>query len=665
MPYIIYSRKIGTGAVQSDWTIEFATANGSVDDINTIGGPAGFTNNASSLNFSDDGTKMFVSRYNPDEVYQYTLSTPFDPATATYDSVALSVPGITENHATRFKPDGTRMFTGGEPDEIVQYDLSTPWDLNTASNQGQENFSGNFIDFRGFWITPDGTKLFIVGAVFVDIHQYTLTTPWDITTAVDDSISINIAADELAPQDIAFSPSGKQMFITGWTNDNIIQYDLSTAFDLTTATNNGIATTSIQQTPTGLAFKPDGTQAFLLYAGNDVQVFDTPSTPAPGTLLQTVLNPDAGGFGASGDSFGTDVDIDGNNIIVGTPNEDSTGGNSVSGYAYIVDASTGSVTHTIANPNEAFTQTGDQFGNAVSIDGNYAVVGAFQEDEGVAGDNSGVAYVFDVTTGGLLHTLTNPNSDGPVNEDQFGKNVAVSGTNIAVAAHRNRSDAGTVYVFNASTGLLTQTVENPNGVQAEIDNAQFGIGVDIDGNNLLVGQWSYDQPSTQAGGAAIFDATTGATLQTLVNPNPSQSLLFGSAVAIDGNYAVVGARGHSVVIGSQYSSGAVYVYDVSTGNLLHTIENPTPNTDDYFGNTFSVSIDGTNIVVGGVLDDEDGTNTGRAYVYDAVTGNLVRTISNPTASTTNFGASTGISGSTMVVGRTGGSDGGAVYTYSV
>jgi hypothetical protein len=137
----------------------------------------------------------------------------------------------------------------------------------------------------------------------------------------------------------------------------------------------------------------------------------------------------------------------------------------------------------------------------------------------------------------------------------------------------------------------------------------------------------------------------GELLHTL--PRPSGGALFGSSVAASVQYVVSGAPGLTTVPGS------VGVYDANAGALLWTLTNPSASNGDQFG--ASVAVAGKYVVVGAPGDDTSGTNTGRAYVFDATTGNLVSTLVNPNPSPgqsppDDFGVAVAISGSTVWVG---------------
>ena len=325
----------------------------------------------------------------------------------------------------------------------------------------------------------------------------------------------------------------------------------------------------------------------------------------PPQLLYTISNPN--GFDTPvEDGFGTSVDISGNRAIVGAPLEDDANGNS-SGKAYIIDTTTGSLVHTLDNPNPFGTSAGDIFGDSVAISGNRAIVGAYAEGD-AGGTNSGKAYIFNVTTGNLVHTLDNPNAYDTSAGDFFGESVAISGNRAIVAApfedDAGGSSSGKAYIFDVTTGNLVHTLDNPNAYNT-----------------------------------STFDN-------------------FAASVAISGNYAIVGAWREDDAGGT--GSGKAYIFDVTTGNLLHTLDNPNAydtSANDNFG--WSVAISGTNVIVGAPNEDSDGgsfiiNNTGRAYIFDAISGNLVHTLTTPTQFDTftvgKFGGSVAISGNYAAVG---------------
>jgi len=397
-------------------------------------------------------------------------------------------------------------------------------------------------------------------------------------------------------------------------------------------------------------------------------------------LLYTIDNPNAYSTSAS-DYFGWSLSISGNYAIVSAYNEDDAGGTS-SGKAYIFNITTGALLHTLDNPNAYSTSVKDFFGYSVSISGNYAIVGAYQEDD-AGGTTSGKAYIFNVITGALLYTLDNPRlpaGNGTAN-NSFGYSVAISG-NYAIAGSPGvsapgYSDSGAAYIFDVTTGALVHTLNNPNAYGTSLSD-QFGLAVAISGNYAIVSaEYEDDAGGTSSGKAYIFNVTTGALVHTLDNPNAfdtSASDFFGESVAIDGNYTIVGARLEDDAGGT--SSGKAYIFNVTTGALLRTLDNPNAfdtSASDYFG--YSVAISGNYAIVGAYLeDDSGGTSSGKAYIYNVTTGALVHTLDNPNAYGTsvsdNFGYSVGILGNYAIIsarweGDAGGTSSGKAYIYKL
>lgn len=384
----------------------------------------------------------------------------------------------------------------------------------------------------------------------------------------------------------------------------------------------------------------------------------TTAQAAPFTLTHTVNNPQQG----FGDYFGYSVDVSGGTAIVGARFDD-TNGVSNGGGAYLVDVATGAVSPALVNPNAS---TNDEFGFSVGISGNKAVVGAYREDgpftdqgeayvydtttgnlittlinpsasnsdqfgwatdisgdkvvvgarlDDATGANAGAAYVFDAVTGSLLNTLINPLTSS---SDHFGFDVAIDGNLIAVSSrleNTGASNAGAVYVYDATTGGLVSSIFNPTPQS----NDHFGWSVDIDNGNVLVGS-ALDSAGgvSNTGQAFLFDALSGNLLQTFDNPDPIADDNFGRSVDLSGGLAVIGARGQNVA--GQNDAGAGYVFDVLTGDMLQTLNNPTPNTSDWFAGGDAggaIAIDGGTIIAGAFLDDIVTSNNGIAYIYNA------------------------------------------------
>lgn len=223
----------------------------------------------SGIFFKTDGTKMFICGSTGDDVNEYALSTAFDVSTASYtQNFSVSSQEASPDDLT-FKPDGTKMYiVGTSGDDINEYDLSTAWDVSTASYVQNFSVSAKETSPRGIVFNNDGTKVFITGTGSKQVHEYGLTTAYDISTAsftASSSLSLNNVSG------IQFNSDGTKMFISDYFSDDVRQYSLSTGFDISTASYDSVAfSVSSQDTvPTGLFFGNSGTKMYVLGNTND------------------------------------------------------------------------------------------------------------------------------------------------------------------------------------------------------------------------------------------------------------------------------------------------------------------------------------------------------------------------------------------------------------
>ena len=192
----------------------------------------------SGVFFKPDGTKMYVLGTTGDDVNEYTLSTAWDVSTATYTNVSATLTQDTLPNDLSFSPDGTTLFILGlTNDTVYQYSLSTAWDVTTIS-YASKSFSVTTQENAptGMWMKPDGTTMYIIGTTNDTVYQYTLGTAWDISTASYASISYGFTAQEPTPVAIALSNDGTKMYIIGSNGDDIWEYTLGTAWNVSTAT---------------------------------------------------------------------------------------------------------------------------------------------------------------------------------------------------------------------------------------------------------------------------------------------------------------------------------------------------------------------------------------------------------------------------------------------
>jgi sugar lactone lactonase YvrE len=230
--------------------------------------------------FNPNGTKMFVVGDAGDDVNEYTLSTGFDVSTASFvDSFSVASQD-TSPFGIAFNTDGTKMFiVGVVGQDVNEYTLSTGFDVSTATFVDSFSVASQETSPQGIAFNSDGTKMFIVGPDGDDVNEYTLSTGFDVSTAsfVD---SFSVSAQDTAPRGVAFNADGTKMFIIGSNSDSVHEYALSTGFDVSTASFTQSFSVASQDTaPLGFTFSPNGLKMFVVGAtGDDINEYDLDAT---------------------------------------------------------------------------------------------------------------------------------------------------------------------------------------------------------------------------------------------------------------------------------------------------------------------------------------------------------------------------------------------------
>ena len=154
---------------------------------------------------------------------------------------------------------------------------------------------------------------------------------------------------------------------------------------------------------------------------------------------------------------------------------------------------------------------------------------------------------------------------------------------------------------------------------------RFGTSVALSGDRVLIGAPEDDTQGADVGQAHLFDATTGALLQTFDDPTVTSFDQFGTSVALSGDRVLIGAPGDDTQGGNV---GQAHLFDATTGALLQTFDDPTVTSADLFGG--SVALSGDRVLIGAPFDDTHGDNVGQAHLFDATTGTLLATLDDPT-----------------------------------
>jgi hypothetical protein len=361
------------------------------------------------------------------------------------------------------------------------------------------------------------------------------------------------------------------------------------------------------------------------------------------------------GDGADGDQFGLAVAISGDTALVGAPLNDfavPTGG----GAAYVFVRSGGSWTAQ-AKLRAADAAAFDRFGATVALDGETALVGA--PWKGIAGKwSAGAAYIFERAGGSWTQRAALTASDGVVG-DYFGTSVAIDGETALVGAIGDTvppADPGAAYVFTRSSGFWLQQAKLTAADGAGNDG--FGLSVALSGDTALVGARGHDTAGkTDAGAAYIFERAGGSWSQVAkpIATDGATGDAFGSSVALSGDTALVGAPDRAV--GGNAFAGAAYVFTRSGGGWPQqaTLTAGDGAAGDGFG--ASVAVLGQSAAVGAPYWDTSlSPNVGAAYVFSRA-GSAWTQDARPTledgGAQDDFGYSVAISAGTVLVGAWG------------
>jgi sugar lactone lactonase YvrE len=291
--YVVGERASGIGLTNdSEYVHEFSLSTpwnlNTVGYTTSVGVGTALETSSQGLFFKDDGTKMYVVGINSDRVYQYALSTPWSVSSASYENKNILV--FAQDSAPRalyIGAAGTAMYIAGDNfDRIFQYTLGTAWDVSTATYTGNSySVSSQENQLQSVWFKDDGTKMYVVGTQQDRVYQYTLSTPWNITTVSYDKKSYNVGSYgpslEANPYGLAFKSDGSKFYIVGDGNHRITEIPLSVPWDLENSpVDNTFNTTIVSPTygfdfktysvstvevdPLGLFFKSDGTTMYVV-----------------------------------------------------------------------------------------------------------------------------------------------------------------------------------------------------------------------------------------------------------------------------------------------------------------------------------------------------------------------------------------------------------------
>jgi len=265
-----------------------------------------------AVTWNNDGTKFYVVGDQNNRIYEYAVKVGFDlTSTVTFNgffpvqSNTISPAGMTWSN------NGARLYLVAEDfDEILEFNVPTPFDiLSGVNNTGQTVFvQAQDTSMQGMAWNDDGTKFFLVGDQNNTVYEYVVNSPFDFSSGVAfNNESFSVGDDETSPTGIAFSNDGRKFFIVGTSAQTVLEYLVSTPFDLSSGvifSSEFFDVSSEDTAPQGISFNNDGTKFFIAGSQNDnIYEYDL-----------------VGEFSLSGDS-----DFSGESFVVTTQETSPTG----------------------------------------------------------------------------------------------------------------------------------------------------------------------------------------------------------------------------------------------------------------------------------------------------------------------------------------------------
>lgn len=375
--------------------------------------------------------------------------------------------------------------------------------------------------------------------------------------------------------------------------------------------------------------------------------------------------------GSANDQFGVVVALDGDTAIIGA-SADGVGANSRQGSAYVF-ARNGTEWIQQAQLVADDGAANDEFGFAVALEGDTAVVGAWGDDVGGI-TNQGSAYVF-VRSGIAWMQQAHLTANDGAESDYFGVSVALSDDTALVGMFGDdiggSSTHGSAYVFTRSGSLWT--------LQSKLTDADglgddyFGWAVALSHDVALVGALRDDAPNALQGSAYVFTRSgTTWTQQAQLTADEGEGYEeFGISVALDGDTALVGAWLDDIGANRNQGSANVFARSGSVWTQQATLTPGDAEEYDNFG--WSVAIAGDTALVGAMGDDVGvNSNQGSAYVFTRSGTNWTqqaKLTADDGVASDFFGVAVALSNNTALVGMWEGgsrvtSSPGAVYVFT-
>lgn len=232
------------------------------------------TDNARATTWNPDGSRMFITGRFTENVVSYDMTEPWDLSTASFGGEFKlgedfgANTGLSVAHGLFIRDDGQLMWVFNRT-EIRAYDLAEAWDIRTSTFSQHLDLSqvvqrGHDFDFKN-----DGTILIIDDRNGRSVHQYELESPWDISTA-SHVFTLDISDVEQEVRGLEMILEGSVMLLLDTVRMEVLQYNLSAPYDISTASLTSILDVSAQSgDPRGLSISTDLSRMYVTGRDNE------------------------------------------------------------------------------------------------------------------------------------------------------------------------------------------------------------------------------------------------------------------------------------------------------------------------------------------------------------------------------------------------------------
>ncbi|MBD1134394.1 tandem-95 repeat protein, partial [Pelagibacterales bacterium SAG-MED48] len=617
-----------------------------------------------ALSFNSDGTKMFVVHAStPAVISQHALTTAFDITTASQSTTYDVSSHTTSPRGLRFNSDGTKLYLNSDQNsnkKVYEFSLSTAYDISSLSSPSSTVVSGQDGNPMGITFNTDGSKMFLLGDSNDTVYEYSLSTAFDTTTISYTSRSLDVSSKEVTPRGLSFNSTGTKLFITGRNSDEIHEYDLSTGFNLSTASYNGaFDMTGTVTKANDIVFNNDGTKAFIGQTGSN-KIFSF-SLSSPYSLVD-ITGENTGDVLDTSSGSNSDSDADASASL--TISAIRTGSSEGSGTAGTVgSALTGTYGQLTINANGSYSYVANQSaadaldpGDIVTDSFNYTVSDGTDTDTAVI--TITIVGVNDAPTASNNTITTNEDTNHVFSTSEFNFSDDDASGSLNKIKITSLEDNGALQYYNGSDWVdvtLNQEIyaadiannklrfkpdTNENGSSYTTFGFQVNDGTAYSSSQTMTVNVTAvnDAPTANNDTAAVNeDATTtvsnasnGVIDDNDTDPDSSDTLTitniahtngntesvtssttYSNGQTIVGTYGTltIGADGTYTYIADQDAADALDASDTANDVFTYTLSDGTVTTTA----TITITVTGTNDAPTAVNDtasvDEDSTVT--------------------------------------------------------